>query len=48
MNQELADVMFTDASDAPQRLGAETSALSDNLKWALWTCHAFVPPQVLV
>ena len=35
MNQELADVMFTDASDAPQRLGAETSALSDNLKWAL-------------
>jgi hypothetical protein len=35
MNQELADVMFTDASDAPQRLGAETSVLSDNLKWAL-------------
>jgi len=35
MNQELADVLFTDASEAPQRLGAETSALSDNLKWAL-------------
>ena len=35
MNQELADVMFTDASDAPQRLGAETSVLSDHLKWAL-------------
>lgn len=35
MNQELADVLFTDASDAPQRLGAETSALFDNLKWAL-------------
>ena len=35
MNQELADVLFTDASDAPQRLGAETSALHDNLKWAL-------------
>lgn len=35
MNQELADVLFTDASDAPQRLGAETSALYDNLKWAL-------------
>ena len=35
MNQELADVLFTDASDAPQRLGAETSALSENLKWAL-------------
>ncbi len=35
MNQELADVLFSDASDAPQRLGAETSALYDNLKWAL-------------
>lgn len=35
MNQELADVLFTDASDAPQRLGAEASALYDNLKWAL-------------
>ena len=35
MNQELADVLFTDASDAPQRLGAETSALYDNLTWAL-------------
>jgi len=35
MNQELADILFTDASDAPQRLGAETSALYDNLKWAL-------------
>lgn len=35
MNQELADVLFTDASDAPQRLGAETSALFENLKWAL-------------
>ncbi len=35
MNQELADVLFTDASDAPQRLGAETSAVFDNLKWAL-------------
>jgi hypothetical protein len=27
--------LFTDASDAPQRLGAETSAIVDNLKWAL-------------
>lgn len=35
LNQELADVLFTDASDAPQRLGAETSALYDSLKWAL-------------
>lgn len=35
LNQDLADVLFTDASDAPQRLGAETSTLYDNLKWAL-------------
>ena len=35
MNQELVDVLLTDASDSPQRLGAETSALYDNLKWAL-------------
>jgi hypothetical protein len=35
MNQDIADVLFTDASDAPQRLGAETSAIYDNLKWAL-------------
>ncbi len=35
LNQDIADVLFTDASDAPQRLGAETSAIDDNLKWAL-------------
>ena len=35
LNQDSADVLFTDASDAPQRLGAETSAIYDNLKWAL-------------
>nr|BAH89618.1 ATPase [uncultured bacterium]BAH89897.1 putative ATPase [uncultured bacterium]BAH90136.1 putative ATPase [uncultured bacterium] len=35
LNQDVADVLFTDASDAPQRLGAETSAIYDNLKWAL-------------
>ena len=35
LNQDLADLLFTDASDAPQRLGAETSALYDHLKWAL-------------
>lgn len=35
MNQELVDVLFTDASDAPQRLGADASALFDNLRWAL-------------
>jgi hypothetical protein len=34
LNQEIADVLFTDASDAPQRLGGEASALYDNLKWA--------------
>ena len=35
MTQEIADVLLTDASDAPTRMGAETSALFDNLKWAL-------------
>lgn len=34
LNQDLADVMFTDASDAPQRLGAETSAIYESLRWA--------------
>jgi len=34
MTQEIADVLLTDASDAPTRMGAETSALFDNLKWA--------------
>lgn len=34
MNQEIADVLFTDASDATQRLGAENSAIYNNLKWA--------------
>ena len=34
LNQDIADLLFTDASDAPQRLGAETSAIFDNLKWA--------------
>ena len=35
LNQDLADVLFTDASDAPQRLGAESSAIYDNLRWAV-------------
>lgn len=35
MTQELADTLLTDASDAPQRLGAESSAIYDNLAWAL-------------
>jgi hypothetical protein len=34
LNQELADVLLTDASDAPQRLGGEESPLYDGLKWA--------------
>jgi len=34
LNQELADVLLTDASDAPQRLGSEESPLYDGLKWA--------------
>lgn len=34
LTQELADALATDASDATQRLGGESSALYDNLKWA--------------
>ncbi len=34
MNQELADLLFSDASDAPARFGAEVSALNDSLLWA--------------
>ncbi|MBW4696203.1 MAG: BREX system P-loop protein BrxC [Lyngbya sp. HA4199-MV5] len=34
LNQELADVLLTDASDAPERLGGEESELYDRLKWA--------------
>jgi hypothetical protein len=34
LNQELADVLLTDASDAPERLGGEESVLHDKLKWA--------------
>lgn len=34
LNQELTDVLFTDASDAPQRLGGEESMLYDTLQWA--------------
>ena len=41
LNQELADVMLTDASDAPQRLGAEDSALYANLRWAAEVESAF-------
>ena len=34
MNQTIADVLLTDASDASQRFGAEESVLYDSLKWA--------------
>ena len=34
LNQEIADVLLTDASDAPQRLGGEESELYETLKWA--------------
>ncbi len=34
LNQQIADILFTDASDAPQQLGAKESALYDGLKWA--------------
>lgn len=34
LNQSLSDVLSSDASDAPQLLGAEESALFENLKWA--------------
>lgn len=34
LSREIADVLLTDASDAPQRLGKGESALYDTLKWA--------------
>jgi len=34
LNQELADVLLSDASDAPQRLGGEESSLYTGLKWS--------------
>jgi hypothetical protein len=34
LNKDIADVLFTDASDAPERLGGEESILYENLKWA--------------
>ncbi len=33
-NQQIADLLLSDASDAPQRFGAEQSPLYDGLKWA--------------
>jgi len=34
LTHEINDVLLTDASDAPRRLGGEESELFDNLKWA--------------
>ena len=34
LSRDIADVLLTDASDAPQRLGKEESPLYENLKWA--------------
>ncbi|CAG4901729.1 unnamed protein product, partial [Acidocella sp. C78] len=34
VNQQIADMLLSDASDAPQRFGAEQSPLYDGLKWA--------------
>ncbi|WP_417477289.1 BREX system P-loop protein BrxC [Maricaulis sp.] len=41
MNQAITDVLLTDASDAPQRLGAEDSSIYQDLKWALEIKRAF-------
>ena len=35
VNQQIADMLLSDASDAPQRFGAEQSPLYDGLKWAM-------------
>ncbi len=34
LSRDIADVLQTDGSDAPQRLGKQDSALYENLKWA--------------
>jgi hypothetical protein len=35
VNQQIADMLLSDGSDAPQRFGAEQSALFDGLKWSI-------------
>lgn len=40
-NQQIADMLLSDASDAPQRFGAEKSPLYDALKWAIAAKLAF-------
>ena len=39
LSSDIADVLLTDASDAPQRLGKGESTLYDNLKWAADVKH---------
>jgi hypothetical protein len=34
VTKDITDILFIDASDAPQRLGGKESVLYDNLKWA--------------
>jgi hypothetical protein len=41
LNQQIADLLLSDASDAPQRFGAEHSTLYDGLKWAMAARLAF-------
>jgi hypothetical protein len=40
-SQQVADLLLSDGSDAPQRLGAEESPLYDELKWGLAVKLAF-------
>ncbi|MDA1278075.1 MAG: BREX system P-loop protein BrxC, partial [Verrucomicrobia bacterium] len=35
LNQDIRDILSTDASDVPQRLGAEKSSIFEDLTWAL-------------
>ena len=41
VSQQIADMLLSDASDAPQRFGAEQSSLYDGLKWAIAANLAF-------
>lgn len=40
-NQQITDMLLSDASEAPQRFGAEQSPLYDGLKWSLAANVAF-------
>jgi hypothetical protein len=41
INQQIASMLQTDASDAPQRFGAPESPLFDGLRWAIAVRNAF-------